>query len=41
MYRLASTERVDTRVLQVIFAFPNDPSRPACVGQQMDLYNQD
>jgi HlyD family secretion protein len=37
----ASTERVDTRVLQVIFAFPNDPGRPAYVGQQMDLYIQD
>lgn len=37
----ASTERVDTRVLQVIFGFPNDPARPAYVGQQMDLYIQD
>ena len=37
----ASTERVDTRVLQVIFSFPNDPQRPAYVGQQMDLYIQD
>lgn len=37
----ASTERVDTRVLQVIFSFPNDPARPAYVGQQMDLYIQD
>lgn len=36
----ASTERVDTRVLQVIFSFPNDPQRPAYVGQQMDLYIQ-
>lgn len=37
----ASTERVDTRVLQVIFSFPNDSARPAYVGQQMDLYIQD
>lgn len=34
----ASTERVDTRVLQVIFKFPNDPGRPVYVGQQMDLF---
>lgn len=34
----ASTERVDTRVLQVIFRFANDPARPVYVGQQMDLY---
>ena len=34
----ASTERVDTRVLQVIYAFPNKPDRPVYVGQQMDLY---
>jgi len=34
----ASTERVDTRVLQVIFTFPNKPDRPVYVGQQMDLY---
>lgn len=33
----ASTERVDTRVLQVIFAF--DPAdMPVFVGQQMDVY---
>ncbi len=37
----ASTERVDTRVLQVIFSFANDSARPAYVGQQMDLYIQD
>lgn len=37
----ASTERVDTRVLQVIFSFPNDPAHQAYVGQQMDLYIQD
>lgn len=34
----ASTERVDTRVLQVIFRFANDPDRRVYVGQQMDLY---
>lgn len=34
----ASTERVDTRVLQVIFKFANNPARPIYVGQQMDLY---
>jgi len=34
----ASSERVDTRVLQVIFKFPNDPGRPVYVGQQMDLF---
>jgi len=34
----ASNERVDTRVLQVIFAFKNGTDRPVYVGQQMDLY---
>jgi RND family efflux transporter MFP subunit len=34
----ASTERVDTRVLQVIYTFPSRPDRPVYVGQQMDLY---
>ena len=34
----ASTERVDTRVLQVIYRFPNAPGRPVYVGQQLDLY---
>jgi len=34
----APTERVDTRVLQVIFKFAHDPARPVYVGQQMDLY---
>ncbi|WP_438480909.1 efflux RND transporter periplasmic adaptor subunit [Oleiharenicola lentus] len=33
-----SMERVDTRVLQVIFRFTNDPLHPVYVGQQMDLY---
>lgn len=32
-----STERVDTRVLQVIFRFPN-PDFPVYVGQQMDVF---
>ncbi len=32
-----ATERVDTRVLQVIYRF-NDPRVPLYVGQQMDLY---
>jgi len=35
-----SQERVDTRVLQVIFAF--DPgSMPVFVGQQVDVYIED
>lgn len=34
----SSLERVDTRVLQVIYRFPNDLKRPVYVGQQMDLY---
>ena len=34
----ASVERVDTRVLQVIFRFPNNPSHPIYVGQQMDIF---
>lgn len=34
----SSIERVDTRVLQVIYKFPNKPKRPVYVGQQMDLY---
>lgn len=33
-----SLERVDTRVLQVIFKFTAPPDRPVYVGQQMDLY---
>lgn len=33
-----SSERVDTRVLQVIFRFENPSDRPLYVGQQMDLY---
>lgn len=37
----ASTERVDTRVLQVIYKFQNNPDRPVYVGQQMDLYIQE
>lgn len=33
-----STERVDTRVLQVIFKFDHPADRPLYVGQQIDLY---
>jgi HlyD family secretion protein len=34
----SSAERVDTRVLQVIYKFPNDVNRRLYVGQQMDLF---
>jgi HlyD family secretion protein len=34
----SSSERVDTRVLQVIYKFPNDLNRRIYVGQQMDLF---
>lgn len=34
----ASTERVDTRVLQVIYAFTRPLDRPVYVGQQVDLF---
>lgn len=34
----ASTERVDTRVLQVIYAFKRPENRPVYVGQQVDLF---
>lgn len=34
----ASTERVDTRVLQVIYRFVNPPDRSVYVGQQIDLF---
>jgi RND family efflux transporter MFP subunit len=34
----SSTERVDTRVLEVIYAFKNQSDRPVYVGQQMDVY---
>jgi hypothetical protein len=33
-----STERVDTRVLQVIYQFERPADRPIFVGQQMDVY---
>jgi multidrug efflux pump subunit AcrA (membrane-fusion protein) len=36
-----SAERVDTRVLQVIYAFPNTPEQSVYVGQQMDVYLQE
>jgi len=34
----ASVERVDTRVLQVIYRFERPPGRALFVGQQMDVY---
>jgi len=34
----ATTERVDTRVLQVIYKFANTADRHVYVGQQMDIY---
>jgi len=34
----ASTERVDTRVLQVIYSFKRPQDRPVYVGQQVDLF---
>jgi RND family efflux transporter MFP subunit len=34
----SSTERVDTRVLQVIYSFERPTDRPVYVGQQMDLF---
>jgi len=34
----SSTERVDTRVLQVIYAFERPADRPVYVGQQVDLF---
>ncbi len=34
----SSAERVDTRVLQVIYKFPNEVPRRVYVGQQMDLF---
>lgn len=34
----ASTERVDTRVLQVIFAFDKPADTPVYVGQQVDVF---
>jgi len=34
----ASTERVDTRVLQVIYSFERPKDRAIYVGQQVDLY---
>jgi hypothetical protein len=33
-----SAERVDTRVLQVIYQFDRPADRPVFVGQQMDVY---
>ncbi len=37
----APTERVDTRVLQVIFKFTNSAEQHVYVGQQLDLYLED
>jgi HlyD family secretion protein len=34
----SSTERVDTRVLQVIYSFTRPKDRPVYVGQQVDLF---
>jgi hypothetical protein len=34
----SSTERVDTRVLQVIYSFECPKDRPVYVGQQVDLF---
>lgn len=34
----AATERVDTRVLQVIYSFRRPVDRPVYVGQQVDIY---
>jgi len=34
----SSSERVDTRVLQIIYKFPNELVRRIYVGQQMDLF---
>jgi len=34
----ASTERVDTRVLQVIYSFERPQNRPVYVGQQVDMF---
>lgn len=36
-----SAERVDTRVLQVIYTFANTSQRTVYVGQQMDVYLED
>ncbi len=37
----SSTERVDTRVLQVIYTLPEHPGRPIYVGQQLDVFIAD
>lgn len=34
----SSIERVDTRVLQIIYRFPRSDTNPIYVGQQLDLY---
>jgi hypothetical protein len=37
----SSVERVDTRVLQIIYKFQNDLKRRIYVGQQMDLFMEE
>ncbi len=34
----SNTERVDTRVLQVLYALPETTTFPLYIGQQMDVY---
>ncbi|GAC1320196.1 MAG: hypothetical protein NVSMB14_16480 [Isosphaeraceae bacterium] len=34
----SNSDRVDTRVLQVIYALPDDRAMPLYIGQQMDVY---
>ena len=34
----SNTERVDTRVLQVLYALPKETAIPLFIGQQMDVY---
>jgi hypothetical protein len=34
----SNSERVDTRVLQVLYSLPTSPVIPLYVGQQMDVY---
>ncbi len=36
----SSIERVDTRVLQIIYSFPREQKMPIYVGQQMDVFIQ-
>jgi HlyD family secretion protein len=34
----SNTERVDTRVLQVLYSLPRETAIPLHIGQQMDVY---